>query len=137
MKIKFSKHGSNKVETAQPEWWDQSCSLQKSKKFKALRKFRTTNSEGDFQQYKAERNHFKSVCKVKKKEFQKKRRSVFIEARNRPKYFWKTIKANTGELRYVKLAYLENTTCAEVIVHSRTFPLYFIVFRPCLCRTRL
>ena len=43
----------------------------------------------------------------------------------------------TGELRYVKLAYLENTTCVEVIVHSRTFPLYFIVFRPCLCRTRL
>ena len=94
MKIKFSKHGSNKVETAQPEWWDQSCSLQKSKKFKALRKFRTTDSEGDFQQYKAERNHFKSLCKVKKKEFQKKRRSVLIEARNRPKDFWKTIKAN-------------------------------------------
>ena len=94
MKIKFSKHGSNKVATAQPEWWDQSCSLQKSKKFKALRKFRTTNSEGDFQQYKAERNHFKSLCKVKKKEFQKKRRSVLIEARNRPKDFWKTIKAN-------------------------------------------
>ena len=44
---------------------------------------------------------------------------------------------NTGKLRYVKLAYLENTTCVEVIVHSRTFPLYFIVFRPCLCRTRL
>ena len=43
----------------------------------------------------------------------------------------------TGELRYVKLAYLENTTCVEVIVHSRTFPLYFIEFRPCLCRTRL
>ena len=43
----------------------------------------------------------------------------------------------TGKLRYVKLAYLENTTCVEVIVHSRTFHLYFNVFRPCLCRTRL
>ena len=43
----------------------------------------------------------------------------------------------TGKLWYVKLAYLENPTCVEVIVHSRTFPLYFIVFRPCLCRTRL
>ena len=38
------------------------------------------------------------------------------------------LKTATGELRYVKLAYLENTTCVEVIVHSRTFPLYFIVF---------
>ena len=46
-------------------------------------------------------------------------------------------KTTTGELRYVKLAYLENTTCVEVIVHFRIFLLYFIVFRPCLCRTRL
>ena len=43
----------------------------------------------------------------------------------------------TGQLRYVKLAYLENTTCVEVTVHSRTFPLYFTVYRPCLCQTRL
>ena len=41
-------------------------------------------------------------------------------------------KIHTGQLRYVKLAYLENTTCVEVIVHSRTFPLYVIVFRPCI-----
>ena len=71
MKIKFSKHGSNKVETAQPELWDQSCSLQKSKKFKALRKFRTTNLEGDFQQYKAERNHLKVYVKLKRKNFKR------------------------------------------------------------------
>ena len=43
----------------------------------------------------------------------------------------------TGQPRYVKLAYLEYTGYVEVIVHSRIFPLYCIVFRPCLCQTRL
>ena len=42
-----------------------------------------------------------------------------------------------GQPRYVKLAYLEYTGYVEVIVHSRIFPLYCIVFRPCLCQTRL
>ena len=44
---------------------------------------------------------------------------------------------NTGQPRYVKLAYLEYMGYVEVIVHSRIFPLYCIVFRPCLCQTRL
>ena len=49
----------------------------------------------------------------------------------------KTIEASTGQPRYVKLAYLEYTGFVELIVHSRIFPLYCIVFRPCLCQTRL
>ena len=43
----------------------------------------------------------------------------------------------TGQPRYVKLAYLEYTAYVEVIIHSRFFPLYSIVIRPCLCQTRL
>ena len=43
----------------------------------------------------------------------------------------------TGQPRYVKLAYLEYTAYVEVIIHSRIFPLYCIVIRPCLCQTRL
>ena len=80
MKIKLPTHKPNK-ESTQPEWWDQSCSLQKSKKFHALKKFRSTNLEEDFLHYKIERNHFKSICKIKKKEFQKKRRAMLIEAK--------------------------------------------------------
>ena len=91
MKIKLPTHKPNK-ESTQPEWWNQSCSLQKSKKFHALKKFRSTNLEEDFLHYKIERNHFKSICKIKKKEFQQKRRAMLIEARNSPKEFWKTIK---------------------------------------------
>ena len=44
---------------------------------------------------------------------------------------------STGQPRYVKLAYLEYKGYVEVIVHSRIFPIYCIVFRPCLCQTRL
>ena len=91
MKIKLPTHKPNK-EGTQPEWWDQSCSPQKSKKFHALKKFRSTNLEEDFLHYKNERNHFKSICKIKQKEFQKKRRAMLIEAKNSPKEFWKIIK---------------------------------------------
>ena len=51
-------------------------------------------------------------------------------------FFWAP-KTYTGQPRYLKLAYLEYTGYVEVIVHSRIFPLYCIVFRPCLCQTRL
>ena len=44
---------------------------------------------------------------------------------------------NTGQLRYVKLAYLEYTVYVKVIIHSRAFPLYCFVFQTCLCRTWL
>ena len=43
----------------------------------------------------------------------------------------------TGQPRYVKLAYLEYTAYVEVIIHSRIFPLYWIVIRLRLCQTRL
>ena len=37
------------------------------------------------------------------------------------------VKENTGQLRYVKLAYLENTTYVEVMFHSQKFqPIYQI-----------
>ena len=45
--------------------------------------------------------------------------------------------SNTGQPRYVKLAYLEDTAYVEVIIHSRAFPLYCFVFQTCLCRTWL
>ena len=46
-------------------------------------------------------------------------------------------KNDTGQPCYVKLAYLEYTAYVEVIIHSRIFPLYCTVIRPCLCQTRL
>ena len=59
-----------------------------------LRKFRATNSPDDYTAYKTQRNRFKSICKWKKKEFQHKRRSDLIHARQNPKLFWQAIKGN-------------------------------------------
>ena len=94
MKLKLSNKNFKEQVKRQPEWWDQSCSLQKSKKFKALKKYRSSNDEDDFSRYKIERNHFKSICKRKKKELQKQKRAKLIEERNKPKEFWKAIKSN-------------------------------------------
>ena len=58
-----------------------------------------------------------------------------MSALNRASIVFK--QADTGQPRYVKLAYLEYTGYVEVIIHSRIIPLYCIVFRPCLCQTRL
>ena len=44
---------------------------------------------------------------------------------------------DTGQPRYVKLAYLKYTAYVEVIIHSRAFPLYCFVFQTCLCQTWL
>ena len=44
---------------------------------------------------------------------------------------------NTGQSRYVKLAYHEYTAYVKVIIHSRTFPIYCIVFLTCLCQSQL
>ena len=51
MKIKLSNKNFKEQVKRQPEWWDQSCSLQKSKKFKALKKYRSSNDEDDFSRY--------------------------------------------------------------------------------------
>ena len=94
MEIKLSNKNFKEQVKRQPEWWDQSCLLQKSKKFKALKKYRSSNDKDDFSRYKIERNHFKSICKRKKKELQKQKRAKLIEVRNKPKEFWKAIKSN-------------------------------------------
>ena len=53
-------------------------------------------------------------------------------------YFCKSIIfANTGHSRYVDFAYLDTTTCVEVIFHSQHFSLYFFAFQLRLCRKRL
>ena len=82
---------------AQPEWWDQSCADRKSRKKHALRKFKKRNSNTDFREYKIERNHCKSLCKIKKKQHQKKRRKILTDSSNKPKDFWTVIKSGKSK----------------------------------------
>ena len=94
MKTKFRQSKSKNINDTQPEWWDQACSDSKSRKFRALRKFRDSNFHEDPVSYKIERNHFKSLCRIKKRELQKKKRVLLVQSRNKPKDFWKTIKGS-------------------------------------------
>ena len=82
---------------AQPEWWDLSCADRKSRKNHALRKFRKSNSNTDFRDYKIERNHLKSLCKIKKKQHQKKQRKLFTDSSNKPKDFCTVIKSGKSK----------------------------------------
>ena len=56
-----------------------------------------SNSNADFRDYKIERNHFKSLCKIKKKQHQKKRRKLLIDSSNKPKDFWAAIKSRKSK----------------------------------------
>lgn len=81
-------------------WWDPACDEAKTVKYKSLRKFRLTISQDDFISNKIHR--FKALCKVKKKEFQQRRRSALIDTKDNPKLFWQTIKYNSLKPKMTK-----------------------------------
>ena len=94
MEVNFNKSKNNDTKN-QTLWWDPACEEAKSLKYKALRKFRATNFPEDFATYKSQRNRFKSLCKLKKNDFQRKRRSALLDSKDNPKLFWQTIKGNS------------------------------------------
>lgn len=103
MKTKFRQSKNKNINDTQPEWWDQTCSDSKFRKFRALRKFRDSNFHEDFVSYKIERNHFKSSCRIKKRELQNKKRVLLVQSRNKPKDFWKTIKGSKTILQLIQI----------------------------------
>ena len=58
MKVHF-RHPSNLDNKHQPPWWDSACDEAELKKYRLLRKFRTTHFPDDFASYKSQRNCFK------------------------------------------------------------------------------
>ncbi|KAH3860960.1 hypothetical protein DPMN_023884 [Dreissena polymorpha] len=58
----------------------------------ALRKFRTTNTSGDFEQYKLNRNKFKQTCNTKKSELQRSKREQLCNNSANPTRFWDQLK---------------------------------------------
>ena len=62
---------------------------------------------------------------------------IFTSADSSPSETSDWLLPNTGQPRYVKLAYLEYTIYNEVIIHSQAFTLYCFVFQTCLCWTWL
>lgn len=76
----------------QPDLWDVECQDAKRAKFKALRKFRTSNNGNDLTQYSYLKRRFKSVCKVKKRAFENRRRKNLVNCNNNPNAFWQQLK---------------------------------------------
>jgi len=90
-KKRFGPQNRSKNVT-QPEWWDAECSNLKYEKYRALRKFRTTNTSGDFEQYKFNRNKFKRTCNTKQSELQRSKREQLCNNSNNPTKFWDLLK---------------------------------------------
>ena len=76
-------------------WWDNDCEVAKSTKYRALRKFRNTNSRTDLQFYKTNRNRFKALTKRKKINYHLAKRQTLVNSRKDPRKFWNLIKQDS------------------------------------------
>ena len=83
-----------RTHNTQPEWWDGEFSSLKRDKYRALRQFRTFDSDEYRNLYITQRNRFRAVCKQKKQNFLRKKREALKAASKNPKEFWKLIKEN-------------------------------------------
>ena len=118
MKIHYTQSFNVKT-IVQPLWWDNSCEEAKSKKYSLLRKFRSTNSSNDYTAYITHRNRFKSTCKLKKKHFQRKRRSDLMYANMQHANLWyslerKGISQNSKFLKIFKSMYSQLKSCVKI-----------------------
>ena len=80
--------------SSNPKWWDNDCNAAKRNKMLTLRTFRLSNNRNDLQTYKTCKNRFKSLCKGKKLNYQRKKRNDLINNRKDPKQFWGIIKSS-------------------------------------------
>ena len=86
-------HPCRYVQKSQPDWWEEQCDLLKSKKVHLLRRFRININVNDLQLYKVSKGKFKQACRVKKVNYQQRRRSFLVSVKNNPEKFWKALKS--------------------------------------------
>ena len=91
---------------------DNDCQTAKSKKIDLLRKFRRTNGSLDLHNYKASKARLKNVCRSKRIQFEKEKRSELLNACRNPRNYWKTIKQNCN-----KKSPLKDQVSSETWVH--------------------
>lgn len=79
---------------SQPGWFDSECEESKQKKFIALENFHRSNSMADLHVYRNLRRAFKSLCKSKKREFDKIQAEILLEnsLKKNSKDFWSQVK---------------------------------------------
>ena len=99
VKTSVTQQSTNKQKTnSQTVWFDKECEEGKRSKYRALNDFHRTNTTVDLDIYLNARREFKSLCKVKKKQYFKKQTEMLIEnsLKTNSKDFWRQIKAHTN-----------------------------------------
>ena len=81
-----------KSSISQPAWWNLSCTKAKRMKYYLLRRFRWTNNNADFLNYKAFRSLFKNICNAKSLTYKRNKRFALLRSRDNPKTFWRLVK---------------------------------------------
>ena len=92
-----------KWKNKQPAWWNEKCDKAKCDKYTALKKFRTTNSGLDWQDYCVKKRTFKNLCNSCKIRSMKEKRKHVLSVKNDPEKFWKLIKSNTGAIHQINI----------------------------------
>ncbi|XP_060562301.1 uncharacterized protein LOC132721934 [Ruditapes philippinarum] len=78
--------------SSQPPWWNSTCDNLKYIKYRALRKFRESNSLLDLRIFKDKRNEFKNYCRIMLLQYQFSNRNMLLASSNDPSSFWKILK---------------------------------------------
>ena len=76
----------------QPKWWDKHCSHLKTCKYKALKRFKESNTREDLTAYRVARSEFKNYCKQNQTKWKDELKQKLLDNRSDPAKFWKTVK---------------------------------------------
>ena len=78
-----------------PAWWNEECQRLKQLRLYSLRKYRNSNKNDDFLQYKIMQNKFKAKCKQSRLNLERENRSKLVRFRKNAKTFWSLIRIPT------------------------------------------
>ena len=95
LRIKGNKTAQNFA--SQPPWWDQDCQTAKVNKYSLLKKYRVTNNQTDYLNYKAAKSRFKKTFRSKRSQFESQKRLELLNSSRNPKEYWKQIKQNCNK----------------------------------------
>ncbi|XP_077986167.1 uncharacterized protein LOC144440655 [Glandiceps talaboti] len=99
--------GKNQGTRSGQVWFDAECKLAKTKRLRALRRFRSTGSEEDYCQYKEENNYYKNLLRCKKRKFEEKIHIQIRRNMNDETSFWKVVKLTKRGKRVQSLVTLD------------------------------
>ena len=89
------ENDTRKIKFKNKKWFDNECKIQRKIFFDSFAKFKQTDSENDKIKMCAERSLYNRICKIKRKENNRREAIKLIsKSKNNPKAFWKNVKNN-------------------------------------------